>query len=319
MVLLHVAAPFVTEGVRTAQFDFDFGVGNCVDSFTRICVPLFVLISGMFLLGRHETPLESYRKRASKMLIPLLFWSGFYLLYQYLIGMWCGPVLMPKQLLLLLIDGNPFYHLWYLYMITGLYLITPFINQFIERSSETQQWIVAGVLVVFAMVNTTFDAPFGTPPVFLFWFINYLGYFFLGYLLARHRFAFNSTLLLGIYFLSGSLIAWITPYTIREYGNLYFYGYNSPLVFVGAVSVFLIVQKAEIETNVFSRVSHLTFGVYLFHAFVLDAFNRLIAEQNWSLMENALTGIPIRFMLVTLASFATVHLLYKSRLFRQCI
>lgn len=52
VVLLHVSAEYVLDGMNSKIYDVSFWVGNIIDSFPRICVPIFVLISGMFLIER---------------------------------------------------------------------------------------------------------------------------------------------------------------------------------------------------------------------------------------------------------------------------
>jgi len=55
VVLVHVVADYVNLAMKSDNFNLSFWVSNIVDSFCRICLPIFVMISGMFLLGRTET------------------------------------------------------------------------------------------------------------------------------------------------------------------------------------------------------------------------------------------------------------------------
>lgn len=48
VVVLHVAA------VEFHDFDERWWASNFYDSFTRTCVPLFLMITGVLLLGRQE-------------------------------------------------------------------------------------------------------------------------------------------------------------------------------------------------------------------------------------------------------------------------
>src|SRR6476619_5061675 len=54
------------------------------DGLVRFCVPMFVVLSGVFLLkaGKEVTYKEVFFKRLPKILIPLVFWSIVYVLYQ---------------------------------------------------------------------------------------------------------------------------------------------------------------------------------------------------------------------------------------------
>lgn len=49
VVMLHVSAGYVTKNMD--NFNLYFTVGNLFDSFSRYCVPLFVMLSGAFVLS----------------------------------------------------------------------------------------------------------------------------------------------------------------------------------------------------------------------------------------------------------------------------
>ena len=109
-------------------------VGNIADAFSRWCVPIFVMVSGALLLSRSSDlqPLEFYRRRMGRLFAPLMFWSLFYLLLSSYENGGFDPNLVANSIL----QGQPYYHLWYLYMVVGLYLVTPLISQFVLTSSE---------------------------------------------------------------------------------------------------------------------------------------------------------------------------------------
>jgi len=107
------------------------------DSFVRYCVPLFVVASGYLLLPLHDTTGEFFRKRAVKILIPFIVWSVFYALY------WGEPVDNLENLLL-----NFNYaagHLWFVYMILGLYLIMPLLSPWAEKVSKKELTICLAI------------------------------------------------------------------------------------------------------------------------------------------------------------------------------
>lgn len=157
VILLHVSAEYVVTGKDNLTFDTSFWIGNIVDSFSRICVPLFVLISGMFLVGRSETLKQSYQKRASRILIPLIFWTTIYILYRVSLSFFKNTIINIEELLISIISGKPFYHMWYLFMIIGLYLITPILNNSISNISRNLLWKVAILFLLFGVLNTSYD------------------------------------------------------------------------------------------------------------------------------------------------------------------
>lgn len=207
VILLHVSAGYVITGKNNLTFDTSFWAGNIVNSFSRICVPLFVLISGMFLVGRKETFKQSYQKRASRILVPLISWTIIYILYRVAISFIADNPIDIKSLLASVILGRPFYHMWYLFMIIGLYLITPILNNSIYYASRNTLWTVAILLLLFGMINSSYDQILNNKVSFILWFVNYLGYFILGYLIKDSKNSFSFLVLSSAYIISSILIA----------------------------------------------------------------------------------------------------------------
>ena len=107
VVLLHASSPYVNRNLES--INHDFWVGNIIESFTRISVPIFVLISGRFLLSKNTSPSEFYKKRFNRIFIPILFWSSVYLMYVYAGSVLAGYEFDPVKRLLY---GIPFYHMF---------------------------------------------------------------------------------------------------------------------------------------------------------------------------------------------------------------
>src|SRR3546814_17201773 len=85
VVILHVAA------TRFGTFDDQWWASNFYDSLARSCVPLFLMITGVLLLGKQESLPAFLSKRFARILPPLLFWSLFYMTWNTLKGEQYGP------------------------------------------------------------------------------------------------------------------------------------------------------------------------------------------------------------------------------------
>ena len=69
------------------------------------------MISGALLLGRKEEPLmDFFKKRANKILLPFIVWSLIY--YTWSTYLW-NPGYSVKEFLILFLNNNVYYHLWY--------------------------------------------------------------------------------------------------------------------------------------------------------------------------------------------------------------
>ena len=152
VIVLHVAADVVLGNDVGSEY---WWYGNLIDSIVRWCVPVFVMISGALLLDPHknESLLIFYKKRLSKILLPILFWSVFYLSWASLKNILHGNEPTALELIKKLLSGRPYYHMWFLYMILSLYLFTPFFRKIISHSTRKEIILLVFIMFLFAGVN----------------------------------------------------------------------------------------------------------------------------------------------------------------------
>jgi surface polysaccharide O-acyltransferase-like enzyme len=123
VIITHVAAG----PVHRYNFSTDpqWWVGNIYDSFIHYCVPVFVMITGALLLPQTITLKSFLQKRVKRIFIPFLFWSVVYIYFtldDYSNDLTLFFVLKTVTAKLLYGASD---HLWYIYMIIGLYLFVP--------------------------------------------------------------------------------------------------------------------------------------------------------------------------------------------------
>lgn len=101
-----------------------------LNAFARFCVPVFVMISGYFMLER-PLPLRRILQKTGSLLGKMLLWSGIYLLYS------CAAEGYRPQSIPVYLLTEPV-HLWYLYATMGLYLMTPILHVFVRSADERE-------------------------------------------------------------------------------------------------------------------------------------------------------------------------------------
>ena len=123
VVLLHVSAI----GVQNLDiYSREWPIYVMFNSISRIGVCCFVMISGALFLGksRGENIGEIYKKYIFRIAILILVWSVMFFVFRLLKGDF--DIISLKTIIIELING--YYHLWYLWMIIGLYAITPILK-----------------------------------------------------------------------------------------------------------------------------------------------------------------------------------------------
>lgn len=158
VMVVHATEPFYLGGdgslilTRTDAFWASF-----FDSFVRACVPLFVIASSYLQFPLHYSSEEFFRRRAVRILVPFVLWTVVYAL------VWGSPVQNFKDLLL-----NFNYaagHLWFVYMLVGVYLLMPLLSPWAERVGRTELLIYLGLWLFTTVIPLLRDWVFGAPPV----------------------------------------------------------------------------------------------------------------------------------------------------------
>ncbi|MFA3213379.1 acyltransferase family protein [Acinetobacter baumannii] len=111
VILLHTAAEYVLKSNNT-----DWLIANVVDSFTRVCVPLFFMISGYLFFSNKTVKIKNF----IKILTALTFYSFIAFIATILFH-----YLQPSSPLTFYFFEKPsFYHLWYFYPLIAIYLLS---------------------------------------------------------------------------------------------------------------------------------------------------------------------------------------------------
>lgn len=294
VVWLHTSAAVVTRnpGVQSPAW----WTGNIADAMSRWGVPVFVMVSGALLLSAKPdaAPIQFYRRRAERLFVPLVFWSAFYLCLQRYANDRFGWSEAVDEL----IHGTPYMHLWYLYMLVGLYAVTPFLQRIAQTSSRPLLfWFFCGGFAI-ASLETTLGGFSGTDgfSTFLPAFLNYIPYFVAGYYYRTpstpsqtwRTIAFAIACALAIAAVTAALFVRIGPDAWEiTYAPL------NPLVILMSIGVFRAGVALELHSkrllDGIGRLAPLTLGIYLIHPFWLWLLDRHGIDGS---IVHPLAGIP---------------------------
>lgn len=158
VMVVHATEPFYLggEGSRVLTRGDAFWV-SFFEMISRACVPLFVVASSYLQFPLHYGTGQFFKRRAARILIPFAVWTVVYAL------MWGEPVENFKGLLL-----NFNYaagHLWFVYMLLGLYLLMPLLSPWAERASRRELGFYLAVFAATTFVPYIREAMGGAAPV----------------------------------------------------------------------------------------------------------------------------------------------------------
>lgn len=309
VVCCHCTDPFnFYPGTSPDIADIKFW-GAAYGAVLRPCVPLFVMITGALLLPVRGEASAFYKKRIPRVFFPFVIWSVLYNLFPWITGLlgldsrvildffpYSDDAVLSQsaEVSLGYIGGIPFNfsqlatHMWYIYLLIGLYLYMPIFSAWVERASERAKlWFLAawGVTLLLPYYNVFVEQylwgtcswnAFGM----LYYFAGFNGYLLLGHYLRRHDWS------------AGQLLGWGVPmfavgYAITFFGFRsmtalpdctpeqleLFFTYCSVNVALMTIPVFMLCKKADIRSErIRQALANLTlcgFGIYMIHYFFI--------------------------------------------------
>ena len=311
VLVVHCCEPFYLGGPGTLVASLGDGVWmSAIDSACRASVPLFVLASSYLLFPVQGDTRKFFKRRIERVLIPLGVWM---LLYAFFPLTALSPVLggeaehmdVVANLKQMIFNFVPHAgHLWFVYMLLGVYVLMPLISPWIEKVSRRGE---EALLVVWLFTTT---APFLTH-IAQNWVGNgdlwgycpwnqfgalqyvsgYIGYIVLGHYLRTYVGEMSWKKTLG-----WAIPLWVVGYAITL-GCIWLFlptaaeaypfeapyqfavdmemswGFCSTGVVLTTVAYFLIIRKFS-STGWFYKhivlpVSKRSYGIYLMHMFVL--------------------------------------------------
>ncbi len=183
VVCCHCTDPFnFYPGTSPDIVDIKFW-GAVYGAALRPCVPLFVMITGALLLPVRGDASAFYKKRIPRVFFPFLIWSVIYNLFPWITGLlgvepkvildffpYSGEEVMRQSLAVSLgyIAEMPFnfslldVHMWYIYLLIGLYLFFRYSRPWVEKALGTCQTMVScsmGSDTACCLYYTEFAAP----------------------------------------------------------------------------------------------------------------------------------------------------------------
>jgi len=282
----------------------------------RWSVPVFVMVSGTLLLcSKQNEGLGPFLIRRFSWLIPIVvFWTALY----SIIRLTTNPDHTLHSQLVAAVTGRPFLHLWYLYLLPGLYLITIPLRIYLRQALPRDRWILFSGLALLLWLNIGLGlllAP-GTLTPWPFWFWGYLPYFILGFLLATVR---SATVGLSFYTVGVVLTGALSG--VRFAGGVIM-DYGSPTVYLVSVGAFVLLLSLRIpligslpaatRRSLFS----MSLGIYLVHPMFLSALKR--APFDFRSLDPFFL-IFILWLIIFAASSATVYLLQRTPLLQRFV
>jgi surface polysaccharide O-acyltransferase-like enzyme len=276
VALLHASAPGVIR--YDSLGSLQWWTANAVDASCRWAVPVFLMLSGALVLdpARRESLSAFYRRRFMRVGVPLVVWTAFYFVWAV---MYHDQRVTVASVSASLQAGLVENHLYFLFVILGLYAVAPLLRESLTRMGQAARWTLAVLLLALA----SWGIPQDYWPMNAFTlFTPYIGYFIMGFLLREISLSPTSLGLVAAAFAAACVIITIgtgmrfAAWGPSDYRALALYDYLSAGVISQSIGAYLLIRhlcsrrSATGSNRWVKALGGAAFGIYLTHRAALD-------------------------------------------------
>lgn len=325
VIMVHCIEPFYLGGEGTyIATESDALWVTFVNSFLRIAVPLFVMTSSYLLMPIQGTTSSFFRRRAERVVVPFVVWSLLYAV----VPMWGsgGEVDVAGNFACLSLNFMwQSGHLWFVYMIIGVYLTMPILSPWLERASKRDEEIFLGVWLfatAVPFIRELARAVRGAADIWgeaswnEFGMLYYVSGF-IGFVVAAHYirtyvdWSATRTTIVALPMIAAGYIATALPFYLQlpaEYPvessidlaiqlelSWDFTTTGVALMTLGVFLLFRLIKRPCRLYPLVAEVSRLSYGIYLMHMFVLVAAFDIVSSWHMSTPATMLLTAVVTF------------------------
>lgn len=328
---MRVIACFMVIMVHSCEFFFidgsNIGIRSLGDGFWvsvfdsafRCSVPLFVLISAYLLVPVRGAIRSFFTKRLTRVVIPFIIWSLLYATLPYLWGGMSKNDVIDSILHLAYNFNDASGHMWFVYMLIGLYLFMPVISPWLQKTGKKGLqlflllWIVSSFFpYIRNFVGDVYGECYWNEYNMLWYFSGFLGYVVLAFYIRHHLdWSDKKKIYLGIaayivgYVITGYI--WYnrieTSVTLQQLELSW--RFCTPNVILESFGAFILIEtifRTSKDNRIIYEISNLSYGIYLMHIFILGAVYSLF--EGWF-------STPVTIIVVGITTFLVCCLLTK--------
>ncbi len=336
--LIRIIAIFAVVAIHVNNFGFvwnkvswiDWWASNVYNAMIIFAVPILFILSGYLLLDKQEDDRTFFSKRFIKVVIPLVAWSMIYMIFANNYNIFS---IFTVDFVQKFWSNKIFYHLYFLYYIIGLYLITPLLRRILAHANMSDIFYFLILWFFFTPVNQLigfFGYNIGIPVEAA---TGNLGLYIIGYAIKKTQITDK------IIYLSGVIVA--TLLMVMIFGS-YIMSMNSGkfdnfLTSINitqttyAICLFILLREtldhmtlttSRMKTeSIISAVAEASMGIYLVHPILLHyirhgLFGVFLLSPSFL---SPIISVPLVTVLLFFVSLILVVIMQKIPLIRKIV
>lgn len=296
------------------------------DGFSRMSVPLFMMVSAFLLVPMREgqSAMEFYKRRAFRILPGFIAFMVLYSTLPLLWGQLDRETAMTDLTHIVLNFPSLAGHFWFMYPLIGLYMFIPMISPWLAKVSPKEERVFIWIFVLSTCIpyfNRFFGEVFGqcfwNEYHMLWYFSGYLGYLVMAHYIRIHLdWDTRKRVTTGLALLLAGAAATILSFYVQavpgqpistpvlEIGWC-FCTVNVVALTAGAFLLFTAIPEHKVSEKVVD-LSNMTYGMYLMHIFWLYLW--VIVFKNTYMLPTAV-AIPVIAVATFISSAAATKAL----------
>jgi surface polysaccharide O-acyltransferase-like enzyme len=329
VVAIHVNSGFVVAWNKISWADW--WVSNVYSGSIRFAVPIFVILSGYLLLDKQECERAFYSKRFYKVIIPLVGWSIIYMIFKSNYDIFS---IFTQDFIKQFLSESVYYHLYFLYIIAELYIITPLLRNILAKVDMRDVYYYLILWFIFTPLVGLFGM-FGYHTLFtLEAATGFLGFYIFGYAVKKTQITDKMIYLSALLVASSIIVTIIGTYILTNNSGQFddsFIGWNSITTVTYSACLFILLRETFSRISltglwpkwesIISVISGTTMGIYLIHPILLCFISTGGSET--SLLSVNMLGpiisVPLVTFLLVFSSLFVVLILQKIPLIRMIV
>ena len=314
VILIHVVSNTINTFGNLSNNSHTFYV--FIHYFCSFAVPLFVMISGMMFLGKKDLTYEKmFRKYILKIVLIILVIGTLMILMEEIFINKNISLSLFKKVFMRLIEGDIWAHMWYLYLILGLYLLTPVFtlitNNIKEKEYKNFVIILFIISILIPSLNKMFDIKIAFNMISV---SGYIFYYFYGYYI--YHFDIDKKYKMFNYI--ACILAF--AYTIYRAININsldnVYSYTTLVPFFFASLTIIILKNKDIKQGKFiNMIGICSLGIYVIHQLFINIIYKVIKFD--MIVSYPYIGLIIYSIIIFMCSFLVTYLLRKIRIINK--
>lgn len=321
VIMVHSCEFFFIDGTAIGIRSLNDGWWvSVIDSAFRCSVPLFVMISSYLLVPVKGSVSLFFRKRMVRVMVPFVLWSVLYATLPYVWGGMDGQEVFSSLWHLFFNFNGASGHLWFVYMLVGLYLFMPVLSPWLERAGEKGErsflilWFVSTFFPYLrAYAGELYGECYWNEYHALWYYSGFVGYVVLAHYIRHYlKWTVSRQVVAGVFlYVVGFIVTatvWYTriPVALELQELEISWRFCTPNVVMMSLGAFLLIRAyfsaRQAANGMITEISRLSYGIYLMHIFILNAVYQLL---------EGCFSTPVTIVSVGLLTFIVCILLTK--------